>query len=186
MAILTPQDLELYMGKTFTNAQEDAAQSILLSLESELEYYLNRPLGARVYTEETHKLVPNQRQIFLRHAPVNSVTEFFVGMPGEEVEQDIDDFDIFPWGIDNIRIAGTGNQALVTYTAGMTGSDTVALERVLYSASTREMSKFLIDAQGLDRLKVEGSDYKFPQGGEGGFTPAELNSVKRFKRRVLV
>lgn len=186
MAILTPQDLEIYMGKTFTNAQEDAAQSILASLESELEYYLHRPLGAKVFSDEVHKLVPNQRQIFLRNAPVHSVTDFYVGMPGEEVEQNIEDFDIFPWGIDNVRIAGTGNQALVTYTAGMTSSDTVALERVLYSAATREMGKFLIDAQGLGRLKVEGTDYLFPQGGEGGFTPAELNSVKRFKRRVLV
>lgn len=186
MAILTYDDLELYMGKTFTEAQQDAAMSILASLESELEYYLNRPLGARVFTEEQHKLVPNQRQIFLRNAPVISVTSFYVGMPDEEVEQNIDDFDIFPWGIDNIRIAGTGNQALVTYTAGMTGPETVALERVLYSAATREMGKFLIDAQGLARLKVEGTDYVFPDGGEGGFTERELNSVKRFKRRVIV
>lgn len=185
MAILTPQDLEIYMGKTFTNAQEDAAQSILASLESELEYYLHRPLGARVYTEEEHKLVPNQRQIFLRNAPVHTVTSFYVGMPGDEVEQNISDFDIFSWGIDNVRIAGTGNQALVTYTAGMTSDDTVALERILYSAGTREMGKFLIDAQGLARLKVEGTDYVFVDGGEGGFTQAELNSVKRFKRRVI-
>jgi hypothetical protein len=185
MAILTPSDLEIYMGKTFTNAQEDAAQSILSSLEAELEYYLNRPLGARVYTEEEHKLVPGQRQIFLRHAPVQNVTSLYVGMPGEEVEQNITDFDIFPWGIDNIRIAGTGNQALVTYSAGMTSTDTVALERVLYSASTREMGKYLIDAQGLARLNVEGTDYIFPNAGEGGFTQAELNSVKRFKRRVI-
>lgn len=185
MAILTPQDLEIYMGKTFTNAQEDAAQSILSSLESELEYYLNRPLGAQMYTDEKHKLVPNQRQIFLRHAPVQSVTEFYVGMPGDEVEQDIEDFDLFPWGIDNVRIAGTGNQALVTYTAGMTAADTVALERILYSASAREMGKFLIDAQGLARFKVEGTDYFFVEAGEGGFTQVELNSVKRFKRRVL-
>lgn len=186
MAILTPNDLEIYMGKTFTNAQEDAAQSILASLEAELEYYLNRPLGARVYTDEVHKLVPNQRQIFLRHAPVRSVTAFAVGLPDEEVAQNIADFDIYPWGIDNIRIAGTGNQAVVTYTAGMTSADTVALERVLYSAATREMGKYLIDAQGLSRFKVEGTDYIFPEGGEGGFTPAELNSVKRFKRRVIV
>lgn len=185
MAILTYDDLEIFMGKTFNDAQVDAAMSILAALEAELEYYLNRPLGARLYSEEQHKLVPNQRQIFLRHAPVQSITSFYVGMPGDEVEQTISDFDIFPWGIDNIRIAGTGNQALVTYTAGMPSSDTVALERVLYTAATREMGKFLIDAQGLSRFKVEGTDYAFVDNGEGGFTQAELNSVKRFKRRVI-
>lgn len=186
MAIIIPNDLAMYMGKTFTNAQEDAAQLIIASLEAELSYYINRPLGAQLFSEEEHKLVPNQRQIFLRHAPVQSVTAFAVGLQGDEVAQNISDFDIFPWGIDNIRIAGTGNQALVTYTAGMTADDTVALERVLYSASVREMGKLMIDAQGLSKLKVEGTEYSFPELGEGGFTPSELNSVKRFKRRVIV
>jgi hypothetical protein len=185
MSILTPYDLGIYMGKTFTHAQEDAAQSILASLEAELEYHLNRPLGFRVFTEEEHKLVPNQRQIFLRNAPVRSVTSFFVGLAGREVEQNIIDFDVYPWGIDNIRIAGTGNQALVTYTAGMGDISTVALERVLYSAATREMGKYLIDAQGLSKLKVEGTEYTFPDNGEGGFTDSEINSVKRFRRRVI-
>lgn len=186
MAIIIPNDLAMYMGKTFTNAQEDAAQLIIASLEAELSYYINRPLGAQLFSEEEHKLVPNQRQIFLRHAPVQSVTAFAVGLQGNEVAQNITNFDIFPWGIDNIRIAGTGNQALVTYTAGMTPDDTVALERVLYSASVREMGKLMIDAQGLSKLKVEGTEYSFPELGEGGFTPSELNSVKRFKRRVIV
>lgn len=186
MAIIIPNDLAMYMGKTFTNAQEDAAQLIIASLEAELSYYINRPLGAQLFSEEEHKLVPNQRQIFLRHAPVQSVTAFAVGLQGNEVAQNITNFDIFPWGIDNIRIAGTGNQALVTYTAGMTADDTVALERVLYSASVREMGKLMIDAQGLSKLKVEGTEYSFPELGEGGFTPSELNSVKRFKRRVIV
>jgi len=186
MAIITPTDLGIYIGKTFTDAQEDAAQSIIASLEAELGYYLNRPLGPRTYTEEEHKLVPNQRQIFLRHAPVQSVTSFYVGLAGEEVEQNVTDFDIFPWGIDNIRIAGTSNQAVVTYTAGMTSDDTVALERVLYTAATREMGKYLIDAQGLSKFKVEGTEYLFPEHGEGGFTPSELNSVKRFRRRVII
>lgn len=185
MAILTYEDLEIFMGKTFTESQQDSAATILATLEAELEYFLNRPLGARLYSSEEHKLVPNQRQIFLRHAPVQNITSFYVGLPGEEVQQNISDFDIFPWGIDNVRIAGTGNQALVTYTAGMTSADTVALERVMYTAAAREMSKYLIDAQGLSRLKVEGTDYLFADGGEGGFTQRELESVKRFKRRVI-
>lgn len=186
MAILTPQDLETFMGKEFTDAQEDAAVTILAILEAELEYFLHRPLGAKVFAEERHQLIPNQRQIFLRNAPVRDVISIHVGMPGREVEQRVSDFDIFPWGIDNVRIAGTGNQALVTYSAGMTDVDTVALERVLYTASAREMGKYLIDAQGLARLKVEGTDYVFPIAGEGGFTDAELNSVRRFKRRVIL
>jgi len=186
MAILTPNDLEIFLGKTFTNAQEDAAQTIIASLEAELSYFLNRPLGAVVYSDELHRLERNQRQIFLRHAPVHEVTEISIGLAGEEVEQNVAHFDVYSWGIDNVRIAGQGYRALITYTAGMTSDDTVALERVLYSASSREMGKFLIDAQGLERLRVEGTEYRFLDSGEGGFTQAELNSVKRFRRRVLL
>jgi hypothetical protein len=68
----------------------------------------------------------------------------------------------------------------------MTSDDTVALERVLYTAATREMGKYLIDAQGLSKFKVDGTEYLFPERGEGGFTPSELNSVKRFRRRVII
>lgn len=185
MAILTPLDLEIFLGKTFTDAQEDAAQTIIAILESELEYVLNRRLDTQVYTEERHKLVPNQRQIFLRNAPVHEVTSFSVGMPGDEVEQTISDFDIHTWGIDNVRIAGTGMQALVTYTAGLNNEARHALERILYSAAAREFGRMLLDAQGLSRLKVEGTDYVLAADGEGGFTESELNYAKRFKRRVI-
>lgn len=185
MPILNYTDLEQFMGRTFTQSESDAAVMIISSLENELQYTINRPLGAKLFTSEVHRLEPNQRQIFLRNAPVKEVTALSVGLPGEEVAQNVDDFDIYPWGIDNVRIAGTGNQALVTYKAGMTDSETVALERILLTASAREMGKFLIDAQGLARFKVEGTEYLFVDGGEGGFTQRELESVKRFKRRVI-
>lgn len=185
MAILTYPDLERFMGKTFTATQQEAAATILAALENELSYHLNRPLGATLYTSEAYRLEVNQRQIFLRHAPVRTVTGFSVGLEGEEVAQNISDYDIYPWGIDNIRIAGTGYRALVTYTAGMYDSETLALERVLYSAAAREMGKFLIDAQGLSQLDVEGTKYRIHAGGESGFTQDEMKAVSRFKRRVI-
>jgi hypothetical protein len=185
MAILTYTDLERYMGKTFGTAQQEAAAQILGILEAELQYVLNRPLGARVITSEKHMLEPGQRQIFLRQAPVRVVSALSIGLQGHEVAQTVSDFDIYPWGIDNIRIAGQGYQALVTYTAGLSDLDTVALERVMYTAGAREMSKFLADAQGLERLKVEGTDYYFHNKGESGFSPQELQVISRFKRRVI-
>lgn len=185
MAILTYTDLERYMGKTFDASQQEAAAQILATLEAELEYVLNRPLGARVITSEKHMLEVGQRQIFLRHAPVRSVSSFKIGRLDEETTQNLDDFDIYPWGIDNVRIAGAGYVALVTYTAGMNDIDTVALERVMYSAGAREMSKFLADAQGMSRFRVEGTDYLFAADGEAGFSPRELQIVSRFKRRII-
>lgn len=185
MAILNHEDLEIFMGKSFSASAQDAATEILANLEDELAYYLNRPLGIRVITNEKHRLEPNQRQIFLRQAPVASVAAFSVGLPGREVAQNITDFDIYPWGIDNVRIAGTGYVALVTYTAGMSDQTTVALERVLCTAAAREMNKYFIDAQGLEQLDVEGTKYFMQAGGESGFTPQELRMVSRFRRRVM-
>lgn len=185
MAILTYEDLEIFMGKSFSASAQDAATEILANLEDELAYYLNRPLGVRVITSEEHMLEPGQRQIFLRQAPVRSVTALSVGLRNSEVAQNIADFDIHPWGIDNVRIAGTGYHALVTYTAGMNDIETVALERVLYSAAAREMNKYFIDAQGLEQLDVEGTKYYMQAKGESGFTPQELRMVSRFKRRVV-
>jgi len=185
MAILNYTDLERFMGKTFTDTQQEAASIILMTLENELSYYLNKPLYAQVFTNEKHMLEIGQRQIFLRNSPVRSVTAFSVGMNNQMVNQVISDFDIYPWGIDNVRIAGQGYIALVTYTAGVYDSDSVVLERVLFTASAREMSKFLADAQGLERLNVEGTDYVFGNKGESGFTEQELKMISRLKRRIV-
>lgn len=156
-----------------------------MTLENELSYYLNKPLYAQVFTNEKHMLEMGQRQIFLRNSPVRSVTAFSVGMNNQMVNQVISDFDIYPWGIDNVRIAGQGYIALVTYTAGVYDSDSVVLERVLLTSSAREMSKFLADAQGLERLNVEGTDYVFGNKGESGFTTQELKIISRLKRRIV-
>lgn len=189
MAILNYADLARYMNKTFSAGEQSAAATILTSLESELSYLLNRPLSAVRVTDEKHMLEPGQRQLFLRKAPVRSVIAFSVGLidsaSATYVAQNVYDFDVYPWGIDNIRIAGTGYEAKVTYNAGMTDIDSAALERVLLSAAAREMSKVLVDAQGLERLKVEGSEYFFEPGIGGGFSEAEIKSISRFKRRVI-
>jgi hypothetical protein len=189
MAILNYADLARYMNKTFSAGEQSAAATILTALEAELSYILNRPLAPVRITDEKHLLEPGQRQLFLRKAPVRSVVSFYIGLidsaSATYTEQNIYDFDVYPWGIDNILIGGTGYEAKVTYNAGITDIDSAALERVILSAATREMSKVLVDAQGLERLKVEGSEYFFEPGIGGGFSEAELKSISRFKRRVI-
>ena len=60
-----------------------------------------------------------------------------------------------------------------------------ALERVCFSSASREMSKVLTDAQGLTRLKVEGTEYFFEESDSGIFSSTELKTIERFKRRVI-
>jgi hypothetical protein len=47
------------------------------------------------------------------------------------------------------------------------------------------MGKVLTDAQGLTRLKVEGTEYFFDDGDSGIFSKTELKTIERFKRRVI-
>lgn len=182
MASLTYQDLERYLGREFNSSQQIAATTIIAMLERQLSNYLKRPLSPAQYIDEVHWMEVGQKQIFLKNAPVINVSSFYIGLQGHEVEQDLDDFMIKPWGIDNILITGTNYRALVTYTGGISNVDALALEEVIYSAATREMNKVLLDAQGLSELTVEGSKYVFAEGGLSGFTDHEMKFAKRFKR----
>ena len=65
MAIITYQDLETYMNKTFTSGQQAAANLLIGSLERELEGILNRSLSGKTITDEKHLLKRGQKQIFL-------------------------------------------------------------------------------------------------------------------------
>jgi hypothetical protein len=66
MAIILAADLAVYMNKTFTQSEEDAAALIISSIEGELSSILNRPLAPVQIIDEIHMLQSGQRQIFLR------------------------------------------------------------------------------------------------------------------------
>lgn len=186
MAVITYTDLQRFMNREFDTGQRVAATSIISNLERELSAYINRPISPIQVIDESHRLVVNQRQIFLRKSSVFEVTGFSIGMAGDEVAQNISDFYIFPWGIDNIRITGDGYCALVTYTAGMNSTDMKNLSFIMLSAASREMNRVLLDAQGLMRMNVENSQYFMAKQGESGFTDRELNTAIKYKRRVIV
>jgi hypothetical protein len=185
MAILTYQDLQRYMGRTFNATEQMAATTVLGFLERELSVIIGRPLSPVQVVDEEHWLEVNQRQIFLRKAPVATITSFSMGFNGHEVAQDLSNYDIKPWGIDNIWVAGTGYRALVSYVGGVSNINAAALERVLYAAAAREINKLLIDAQGLSELSVEGTDYVMANEGAVGFTEEEKKYARSFKRFII-
>ena len=185
MAVITYLDLQEYMNKTFSSGEQTAATSIIGALERELSLILNRSLSGITVTEEAHLLQVGQRQIFLKEYPVNSVTAIKIGELGEETTETVSDYDIYPWGIDNLRVVSQGLSALITYTAGMSASDAQKLEAVMLRASAREMSAVLADAQGLRSLSVEGTSYTLANAGQGGFTEDDLRYVRRTYRRGI-
>lgn len=186
MAVITYTDLQRYMNHEFDEGQRAAATSIISALERELAAYLNRPISPVQVIDEPHRLSVNQRQIFFRKAPVIDVQGFSIGLQGHEVAQNVSDFYIYPWGLDNLRVAGEGYRALVTYTAGMNPAEMENLSFIMLSAAGREMNKVLLDAQGLMRMNVENSQYFMSKGGESGFTDKELQMAAKYKRRNIV
>lgn len=183
MAVITYLDLQDYMNKSFSSGEQTAATTIIGALERELSQILGRTLEGVTVTAESHVLQVGQRQIFLREYPVISVTAISIGDLGSETAQTVADYDIYPWGVDGINIATQGLSALVTYTAGMTASDTQKLEAAVLRASTREMSMVLADAQGLKNMSVEGTSLTFANGGQGGFTDDDLKHIRRYRRK---
>lgn len=184
MAIITYQDLQTYMNKTFTSGEQAAANSLIGALERELEGILNRSLSGKTITDEAHLLNRNQKQIFLKEWPVNSVTVLKIGELGSETTQTLSDFDIHSWGIDGIFATTQGTSALVTYTAGMSSTEQNQLEGIMLRVCAREMAQVLADALGLERLRAEGVDMTFANAGKAGFfTKEDLQWVRRYRRR---
>ena len=183
MAIITYLDLETYMNKAFTSGEQAAANSMIGALERELSQILGRSLSGTSVIGEAHLLQIGQRQIFLKEYPVLSVTAVSIGTLGSEVAQTVSDFDIYSWGLDRVRNLTQGNSAVVTYTAGMSTKDQQQLEAMMLRVSAREMSTVLADAQGLEKLAVEGATFTFANNGLGGFTDADLRWVRRYRRK---
>lgn len=186
MSVITYTDLQRFMNHQFDAGQRVAATAIISNLEREMGAYLNRPMSPVQIIDESHRLVVNQRQIYLRKAPVIEVTGFSIGLQGHEVAQNVSDFYIYPWGIDNLRIAGEGYRALVTYTAGMNSAELENLGFIMLSAAAREMNRVLLDAQGLMRMNVENSQYFMAKQGETGFSDRELKMASKYKRRSII
>ena len=162
MAIITYQDLETYMNKTFTSGQQAAANLLIGSLERELEGILNRSLSGKTITDEKHLLKRGQKQIFLKEWPVNSVTAIKIGELGSEVTQTVTDYD----------------------TAGMAATEQQQLEGIMLRVCAREMAQVMSDALGLERLRAEGVDMTFANAGKAGFfTEDDLYWVARYRRR---
>lgn len=186
MAIITYQDLQTYMNKTFTSGEQAAANLMIGALERELEGILNRSLSGETITDEKHLLQRGQKQLFLKKWPVNSVTTLKIGDLGSEVTQTLTDFDIYSWGIDGIFATTGGTSAVITYTAGMSAAEQQQLEGILLRVCAREMAQVLADALGVQRLRAEGVDISFANAGKAGFfTDEDLYWVRRYRRRGI-
>ena len=208
MALATVADLKKYMDITFSNTQEEAAQMILTGLEADLEQYIGRPVKAASFSE-SYVAEANYRGssaysffydynidrtlttvtdvtkppyvVYTRQTPIVSVASVTVQgqTDSSATTQTVgNDYVVRRYGIDMFRV-NDNDKIVINYTAGLdsTADNTSALKLVILRAASREVQNLHDDVVGMKDLTTRNV-----APVETGFTPEELNSVKRWRR----
>ena len=207
MALATVADLKKYMDITFSNTQEEAAQMILTGLEADLEHYIGRPVTAASFSEtyvaeanytgssaysffydynidRTLTTVTDVTKppyvVYTRQTPIVSVASVTVQgqTDSSATTQTVgNDYVVRRYGIDMFRV-NDNDKIVINYTAGLdsTADNTSALKLVILRAASREVQNLHDDVVGMKDLTTRNV-----APVETGFTPEELNSVKRWR-----
>lgn len=199
-------ELERYMDIKFSNRQQYTAELVLEGLQSELESYLRRPVEVASFTENyrvetTNVGIPtssffydttigtNEKPqtflqppytVYLRNSPVASVTSVTVTAPTPgstpEVLEDGRDYVVRRYGIDVYRTFANDNIEVV-YSAGLEGGQIKHFKLMILRAAAREMQNMHDDVVGIKDLETRNVAPLTT-----GFTPEELQSVRRWRR----
>lgn len=205
--LVSVNDLITYMDISLSNRQRDAAEMILLGLQSELEGFLRRPIEVDEFTE-THVIGSEFRSIpqasffydysldttgntlpymlspatiYLRNTPVVAVESVSLKTPeSDPVLQVVErDYVVQRYGVDMYR-AMPNDQVTVTYTAGLDGEQLHVFKLMILRAATREMQNMHDDVVGVKDLNPRGVATV-----ETGFLEKELLAVRRWRRRRI-
>jgi hypothetical protein len=202
--LVTIDELTAYMDIKFSNRQTRAAGYVLEGLQSELESYLRRPIELGTFTE-TH-IVPTEFvaiagssylydrtigttdgppyhsvpavTVYARQSPINSLSSISVTSPtgaSVSVTEGLD-YVVQRYGVDLYR-AGPNDTVTFTYSAGLDGSEIPVFRLLILRAASREMQNMHDDVVGLKDLETRNVAPLTT-----GFTPEELQSVRRYRR----
>lgn len=204
--LATITELERYMDIKFNNRQQHAAEYVLEGLQSELESYLRRPVEVGNFTEtyrveSTNVGIPTSSffydttigtdekpqtflqppyTVYLRNSPVTSVSSLTVTAPtpGATAETLVNnqDYIVRRYGIDVYRTFAN-DLITVTYSAGLAGDGIKHFKLLILRAASREMQNMHDDVVGIKDLETRNVGPLVT-----GFTPEELNSVRRWRR----
>lgn len=204
--LTTATELERYMDIKFSNRQLHAAGYVLEGLQSELESYLRRPVEEATFTENyrvesTNVGIPTSSffydttigsdekpqtflqppyTVYLRNSPVVSVSTLTVTAPtpGATPETLVNnqDYIVRRYGVDVYRTFAN-DLITITYTAGLDGPEIKHFRLLILRAASREMQNMHDDVVGIKDLETRNVGPLIT-----GFTPEELQSVRRWRR----
>lgn len=208
MTLATWQDVQTYLQRTLTAPPEGTepnstpgmiderslATALCDLFQGELEEQLGRLLERRTVTE-TRYMQPDQWDLTLSYSPVFSITSLSIdGIPtptGSFAQEPgglitFVDLDYGPGGFPLVSDASglAPHVVEIVYVAGLNDPiKTSPAKRAIISRVARALNKAKDDAIGAKTINVEGYSVAYD---DEGFTEAELKSVERLKRRVLV
>lgn len=203
--LVSVEDLATYMDQPrLTNRQEDAAELVLVGLQSELEAILRRPVepirlveeyvvaeqylfGRSTFlpfTDEWLTTTQTPYSLALRNSPVVSVEQVRVKLipwtTAWQVHTPGHDYVVRKWGIDLYRV-NPNDKVEVTYTGGLDGEAIPFLKLSILRAAAREMTNQVDDVVGLKDIQTQSVPIK-----QTGFTPEEIALLRRWKRKQPV
>lgn len=177
MALVTLDDIENLTKRNLTAEEEAAVVLLIEMLQGELEDHCNRPVSARVITDEPVTIRSDGR-VFLRYSPVISVEAVNYRSP---VSAYTGTYTLVPGGLDFGLSTGTVDLT-VSYTAGLAEPDNQGLKSILLARLSRIMAKVHDDALGVSSLAQEGYNAAYL---EEGWTEQELKVADRRRRRTV-
>jgi hypothetical protein len=164
VALVTTSDLKKYMDITFSNTQEEAAQMVLDRTGSAVQDVTKPPFV-----------------LYTRRSPVVSVASLTVQGQSDSsaTAQTVGtDYVVRRYGVDMFTVQDN-DIIVINYTAGLDAAadNTTALKLIVLRAASREVQNLHDDVVGMKDLTTRNVAPMVT-----GFTPEEMNSVKRWRR----
>jgi hypothetical protein len=204
--LVSVDDLATYMDIRFSNRQTRAAQIVLSGLQSELESHLRRPIESGTFVEshvipsdfgsfpisahlydyslDTTGNPPSYIRpavtVYSRNSPISTVHSITVYSPSPSAAsaslREGVDYVTQRYGVDLYR-ALANDRVEIHYTAGLDGESIPIFRLLILRAASREMQNMHDDVVGLKDLETRNVGPLVT-----GFTPEELQSVRRWRR----
>ena len=199
--VATPDDIQTYTQKTFSEGEIAFCQQAIAMLQGEMETYLGRSLTIQQF-DEVANLEDAQTRLFLKNTPVLNITSVTVAPnTTSPVLLDPQTYIVKTWGLiladptysllfraNAQQYFGTeeGTQVEVVYQGGIDGPNIECIRSAIIRATAREYLAMASDAQNLSVLRAGMMlQYTFTDQNVGGFTDNELAKCKRYKRRMV-
>lgn len=202
--LVSIDELTAYMDIKFSNRQQRAAEYVLTGLQSELESYLRRPIEVTVALEQ-HRIAPDMVglpgsshmydwtmdttgnvpyysypavTVYARNSPIISMNSVYVsrGTGASTLIEENLDYVVQRYGVD-IYTVGPNDLVTLNYSAGLDGESLPVFRLLILRAASREMQNMHDDVVGIKDLETRNVAPLTT-----GFSPEELQSVKRWRR----